>query len=214
MANHEALIYTLADPRKPERIRYVGLALRAARPYEHGKIARQRKKKTHLYDWIRSIQADGFEPLVSIVEYCTVDTVSDRERQYIEQMLADGHQLTNMTEGGITCVTALTPEARAAINVKISVGLTGCKRSAETRAKMSAAKKGQLPWNRIDDPNHIKPSKLKRITQRRAEATHRRITPTEETKEKMRQAMKRYYEKEGTREAARQRSLQQHGKSK
>lgn len=222
-------VYALADPRTPEHVRYVGLAMRASRPYDHSKIARK-GKRTYVYNWIRSIQTEGFEPLVLFLESCTKENVGERERHYINHFHSAGHPLTNMREGGLGS-HALTEEAKNDIirkisntlkghpgcnhtqeaRAKISAKLKGCVRSPETRAKMSAAKKGIPSPNKIIGP-HKKPSRLLMEAERKQNARCRRIPPTEETRKKLREAMARYYAIESNREKVRQKTLLQHQK--
>lgn len=161
-------IYALADPRTPSEMRYVGMAMHKGRPYSH--VGQARKGvKSYCYNWIRSLLADGLEPAISILEECLTDAtqkeVGQRERYYIKLLRDDGHQLTNVADGGFGGMMAgkhHTAEAKAKISLesknrrrkphsveareKMRLAKLGKKRvphSAETRLKQSLAQKGR-----------------------------------------------------------------------
>lgn len=133
-----SFIYALADPRNSNHIRYVGMAMQPKRPYEHIKVARK-GVKSHCYNWIRLLLADGIEPIITILEQCSECSiqkeVGEREKFYVKQLHAMGHELTNATGGGWGGPPSI--ESRA----KISTARKGIKFSLETRKKMSKAAK-------------------------------------------------------------------------
>ena len=124
-------IYALVDPADSRHIRYVGMAAsRFSRPFEHAKIARKTQKHSYLLHWIRSIQTEGREPSVLILEELS-EGVSRKllgfvESCYIRSLREIGHNLTNGTNGGDGGAT-----------------FTGRKHSVETRVLMSAAQRGR-----------------------------------------------------------------------
>ena len=134
-----AIVYALVDPLDSGHVRYVGMARRSKRPYDHAREARQVGASiTHKVNWIRKLQAEGREPVVLVLEELSVG-VSKKllgfvEACYIRSLTSIGHKLTNGTAGGDGLVDP-TPEIRA----KIGNAGRGRKHSDETRAKMRAA---------------------------------------------------------------------------
>lgn len=161
-------IYALADPSEPDHVRYVGMAMRDARPFDHVKEARK-GKTSYCYNWIRSLLTRNIEPIVFVIERCADDTlrsfVGERERYHIGRLRNSGHQLTNTADGGYGGMMIgkhHTDEAKAKISfesrtrvrkpfsdaarMKMRLSKLGKRRpspSAETRAKMSMTQKGR-----------------------------------------------------------------------
>lgn len=138
-------VYGLVDPQDVGHVRYVGMAMRAQRPFDHAKNARRTVKHSYLLHWIRSIQAEGREPAHLILEQLAPGTpakfVGLVERMYISSLRQIGHRLTNVTEGGWGGNDSpRSIETRA----KISAASTGRSHSAGARAKISAALKGHI----------------------------------------------------------------------
>lgn len=155
-------IYGLVDPFEPDHIRYVGMAMRERRPYEHATRAYQ-QRASHLVHWILKLHADGrnyqIRKLEELEPHTSRKFLGFVEQCYIASLRKIGHNLTNVHEGGLGGNTgAHTPEVRALISrthtgrvfspercVAISLRTTGNKSklgqkdSAETRAKKSAA---------------------------------------------------------------------------
>lgn len=167
-----SFIYALADPREAERIKYVGMSMRTDRPWDHVKATRKSKRKSHLYSWIKLLLSEGYEPAVSLIEQC-VEGISrkelgEREKYYIKRLREEGHDLTNMTEGGDgstgfkgRCHTVETRakmrkawESRTqhaqtlATRIKIGNANRGLRRSPEIIVRYSECHKGQVPWNK------------------------------------------------------------------
>lgn len=113
-------IYALDDPRTG-RTRYVGWAYDVRKRLE-AHIRRARREKTHKANWLNFLAATGLKPALRILESGT-ESWADAERRWIARYRSDGADLTNATVGG--------------------EGITGMRFSAETRAKMSAAKRGR-----------------------------------------------------------------------
>ncbi len=117
------LIYALVDPHTL-LVRYIGLSSTGMkRPRDHRNPS-QLKSRTHKTNWIRSLQALGLDyTIVVLEEVASSCAVSVAEIWWIAYGRASGWPLTNLTDGG--------------------EGVTGHKPSAETRAKMSAARRGK-----------------------------------------------------------------------
>ena len=85
-------IYGLIDPFTNE-VRYVGKSINPKRRYkEH----LNKMTNTHKSAWIKSLLKIGKEPKIEIIEECSGDNWSDREKYWISFY----GNLTNLTEGG------------------------------------------------------------------------------------------------------------------
>ena len=133
------LIYGLIDPISL-MVRYVGLSSSGMeRPKSHTQPC-LRAAATHCGAWIRSLALQGLVPLITVLEKCPKEVLSEQECWWIAFGRALGWPLTNLTNGGER--TTHTAELRA----KMSATRKGKPRkahTAETRAKMSAARKGR-----------------------------------------------------------------------
>lgn len=116
-------IYGLVDPREPRHVRYVGMAGKyASRPFQHAENARKKvDKHSHLFHWIRSLQIDGLEPGVLILEELPEGAartfVGNIEKMYILSLREIGHKLTNIAKGGDGGDTGpMSEETRKAIS--------------------------------------------------------------------------------------------------
>lgn len=99
------LIYGLIDPLEPKHIRYVGMAMKVGRSFEHAKNAKRLvSKHSYLFHWIRLLQAENREPAVLILEELSEDAtrnfVGEVEKMYITSLREIGHKLTNVSGGG------------------------------------------------------------------------------------------------------------------
>lgn len=163
-----SFIYALADPAEPDHIRYVGMAMRDARPFDHIKEAKK-GKPSYCYNWIRSLLTHQIEPIIFTIERCAADAtrsfIGERERYHIGRLRKEGHQLTNTADGGyggmmigkhhtaeakakisLESRTRIRKPFSAATRMKMRLAKLGKNRpspSNETRAKMSAAQKGR-----------------------------------------------------------------------
>lgn len=149
-------IYALVDPRTPNKIRYVGMAMQAQRPHNHVNIAKK-GVKTRVYDWIRSLLAEGYTPVIAILEECPTDAsrknVGARECYYIEHLRSEGHQLTNVAEGGHGGATRTGMKVPHSAERRVNIGLAQKGRpkfklrgrvvSAATCMKISSSRKGK-----------------------------------------------------------------------
>lgn len=133
-------IYGLYDPRT-EELRYIGKSDRPA-----GRLANQLNEhaNTHRCHWIQELRALALTPVQVILDACPPGSDWQAiERRYIAAARADGHRLTNGTDGG-DGVVGLSPEARE----RIRSTWLGRKHSAETRARLSAAQLRRTPASR------------------------------------------------------------------
>lgn len=140
------VIYVLADPRSPDKIRYVGKTTKSLRIRLTGHLhyARSTSRKSHLVSWLNALVLEGVEPLITVVDQGPGEADWEAaERHWIAWHRAQGSRLCNSTDGGegATPGYKMSPEAK----VRLSAANKGRKPSAETRAKMSTAKKGRKP---------------------------------------------------------------------
>jgi len=120
------VIYVLRDPRD-KRIRYVGVTCQLVkkRLASHINDAKFNRNKCHRTNWINSVVRDGRTPTLEIIEEVAAPhTWQDRERYWIAEYRRLGFDLCNQSSGG--------------------EGSPGVLKSAETRAKLSAASKGRM----------------------------------------------------------------------
>lgn len=130
-------IYALTDPHEAGHVRYVGMAMKPRRPYEHARNATKSTKHSHLFHWIRLLRAEGREPSILILEElppgCSRTFVGTIEQMYIDSLRRIGHRLTNVSAGGWGGNVGDEGIQKAAASNR------GKKRSDETRARMRAA---------------------------------------------------------------------------
>lgn len=96
-------IYGLYDPREPDAVRYIGFSAKPAqRLNAHIKEAQKSTSNNHRLNWIRSLLAQEVMP-----SWRSLDEISSslrdaaqREIDLISHYRADGHNLTNGTNGG------------------------------------------------------------------------------------------------------------------
>lgn len=162
-------IYALCEP-ETRTIRYVGKTLNLkARLSQH--LRKSSKETTRLGNWLRRVIRIGKTPDAIELDRVVGEDWADAERFYIRLARDIGFDLVNATDGGegssikgeehhnfgSTSFPGMenlrraqksgkdnpafgepVPEER---RVRISAGLTGIKRSEQTRSKMSAAQK-------------------------------------------------------------------------
>lgn len=133
------LVYCLVDPRFNE-VRYIGKSSYGlSRPESHGAPAKLANDRTYKARWIRELQRNGLTYAVEVLEYVQEPSeLCAAERYWIMAARANGWRLTNLTDGG--------------------EGLSGLKFSAEHRARISAANKGQqlTPEQRARFMQHVR----------------------------------------------------------
>ncbi len=110
-------IYALKDPRDGD-IRYIGRTRDERKRYQLH-VAPSQLTNSHKSRWIRQLLSLGLSPILEILEVDVPDSAAS-ERAWISRLRDSGHRLTNSTDGGD--------------------GACGMKVSAETRAKLSAAR--------------------------------------------------------------------------
>lgn len=120
-------IYALSDPRDG-KIRYVGKANILKRRLQNHLCPSQDKKNFHKAQWLKKMKRENVSPLVTIIaEVPDSEDWQSVERFWIKKLRAEGCDLTNILEGGEGGCT---------------YGHTGRSHSAETRAKISANRRG------------------------------------------------------------------------
>lgn len=131
-------IYVLKDPRTGE-IRYVGKAKNPRyRYYSHTSC----REKNHRGNWIRALNAEGFRPVLEIIDEVLETDWPSWEAAYIEFFRDAGCALVNATNGGEgRCGPGgpCTEERRQ----KVSAALKGVPKSTAHRAALSASKTGK-----------------------------------------------------------------------
>jgi group I intron endonuclease len=159
------VIYTLTCP-TINKVRYVGFSMHVEKRFrEHVRG----KDDTHCGNWIRSIKAIGFKPILTVIEHGSDETWEEREQYWIAHYRElVGDLLTNITDGGEGVWHSADTET---IKQKLRQSKLGTKHSEETKRKMSEASKG-----RIFSEEHKR---------KIGEAGKRRIV-SQETKEKLR----------------------------
>jgi hypothetical protein len=140
-------IYALYDPREPEQVRYIGQTRNGTRrPASYARAGRwncTKKSQTHLFHWIRKIQSEGTDPAWKIIKECTADELDHWETTLIAEHRANGHPLTNMTDGGEGGGAMKGRKHSPETIAKMRAAQLGKHHTPEARAKMSAAKKGR-----------------------------------------------------------------------
>ena len=134
-------IYGLIDP-ETGFLRYVGQTTKSIKERfsRHIYTATYEKRKTHCYDWIRSLLKRGLRPQVWVIQTGLLDKneLDFAERAWIKYFReTQGLPLTNHTDGAATGV--YDERTRR----KISESKTGSKHSQETRQRMSEAHRGE-----------------------------------------------------------------------
>lgn len=138
------VVYTLADSRKPEDVRYVGLTKDAgARLTKHRKP--QASDKSHRANWVRSVIRDGGDIVLSVIKRgLSEEHVKTEEVASIEEYRTAGYRLVNGTDGGDGMLNP-TPELRAKLSAAVKASMT-----SEVREKMSTASRGKKK-----SPEHV-----------------------------------------------------------
>jgi hypothetical protein len=116
-------IYSLIDDRFPDVFRYVGKTSKtlAHRLYHH-RYRLAADSNLHKARWIMRVEEAGGKVLAILLEECDDVIHSEREIYWISRLRADGHPLTNMTDGGEGGVPSVE------VREKISTALRGRKR--------------------------------------------------------------------------------------
>lgn len=139
-----AYIYTLSDPRFPDKIRYVGKTNNPhCRLRQHISTSLRDVKDKPKDNWIKKILNEGHKPVMNIIEtihYEKEEEWAESEIKWIKHYKECGHQLTNLSKGGI----GLKGFKFSKKSVRSrSEALKGHLVSQETRNKISEANKGK-----------------------------------------------------------------------
>ena len=153
-----AYIYALLDPRTDE-VRYIGWSRNPqARLHKH--VSDSVKRSTHCHNWVARLLADGYRPLMQIIEETDLASYAERERFWIAFYRSSGARLTNHSDGGdgmpghhhtddtkrrmseYAKAIGRRPLRTPEIIERIRQKMTGRKDSFEVRIKKSAARKG------------------------------------------------------------------------
>jgi hypothetical protein len=115
-------IYGLIDPCSGE-LRYVGKSVDSAEGRLSDHLSESRRGyRTHRHNWLRQLLAAGLKPDIEVLEtHETAEALVEAERHFIAYFRSVGCRLTNATDGG--------------------EGMLGFKHSAESRRRISDAKK-------------------------------------------------------------------------
>jgi len=157
------LVYALVDPRTL-LVRYVGKSsCGLKRPRYH----KSSKRHSYCMNWVRSLQAAGFEYSIVVLEECTLETLSSSERWWIAYGRVCGWPLTNLTDGGEGAVGLVkTPEHRAKLGIAMAarmarpeirerfMGDNSPTRRPEVRAKIGAHSKARWASPEARDKVH------------------------------------------------------------
>ena len=146
-------IYGLYDPDDENQVRYVGYTHFSPeqRIIDHVTGAKKFVSRTHKQKWIRKLLRKGIRPAFKILEITTAKDWKKREQYWIKELRAQGHRLTNSTEGGEGLINP-SKDVRERISKKVSAGLVGNQRrkgkqhSPETIAKFVATRKTSKKW--------------------------------------------------------------------
>ena len=96
-----AKIYALVDARNPEHLRYIGKTVHSIERRLYWHLYRQPSTKNlHKRRWIVKVQDTGGDVVAVLLEECLDELQDEREMFWIAKAKADGHRLTNMTDGG------------------------------------------------------------------------------------------------------------------
>lgn len=133
-------IYTLADPRTPNDIRYVGFTTKSLheRKRRHVNTARNKVNSNyHTLTWLRTLLNIQLKPEIDLIDCCNLTDRTWKEQYWISQLKAWGFDLVNATEGGDGNIN---PSLE--IREKIRKKKLGTKTSDSTKEKLSIRNSG------------------------------------------------------------------------
>lgn len=132
-----AKIYALVDSRYPADYRYIGKTIHSLERRLYFHVYRQRSEiNLHKKRWICKVQNEGGTIVPVLLEECPDDLQNEREIFWIASCRANGHRLTNMSDGG---EGGFNPCSE--VREKIRAALTGRKRPQHVCDAVSAAAK-------------------------------------------------------------------------
>lgn len=154
-------IYALADPDKPQMIRYIGKTKKTLSDRLSHHLWYMRRKNTPKNAWLKKLRREGKRPAMWPIEICTPDNWEERERFWI-RLFRNLPGLLNLTEGGDSGPDMtgyrFTPEQRAKVskalkgrkctpeaiaNSRRALIASGWRPNAEQRRKLGLAHKGK-----------------------------------------------------------------------
>jgi len=132
-------IYTLSDPRTGD-VRYIGKANNPKKRFYSHKA--EKNTRTRKYFWIRSLQRQGLEPIIDVLEEFPEESGDTlwpaAETYWIAMFKFWGYKLTNHDSGGNSGFQKNEITRR-----KIAIAKTGVKITEETREKMRLSHVGK-----------------------------------------------------------------------
>ena len=132
-------IYGLLDPRD-KKIKYVGKSVEPrGRVVAHRNGTATNHCNANFRSWMSELKSADLWPRTLILEAVPLSAWEEAERKWIAYVRSIGHPLTNVSNGG----AGLEEHRNSAID-RMRAASLGIKRSAETRAKISAAHKGRI----------------------------------------------------------------------
>jgi hypothetical protein len=171
-------LYTLCTPETGE-VRYVGITIleRPRDRFRQHMHQANKGTKSHLYNWIRSLHVEpDFKVIAQASSY---DELKQMEIATIKEMKVQGLPLTNQTEGGDGTLGFSRRGKKSYIP------------SQETKDRIAQTLKGQG----AGENNPFYGKKHSEETRKRMSEKRKVRITTAETKEKMRQAQLRRYNK-------------------
>lgn len=134
-------IYLLVDPFTMQ-VRYVGQTVQSPAKRLNGHLHSGKRSNPHLWRWVEKVVREGGKPIMRVVETgidCR-DLLDALEREWVVYAHAYGWKILNAGPGGSgNRGKTLSAETRA----KMSAARKGRPMSAQTKAKISAAKSGK-----------------------------------------------------------------------
>lgn len=130
------VVYTLADSRAPDEVRYVGITCNPTKRLRDHK-GDAKRHRNHRANWIRSVLSAGGDIVLAIIR----NNLSAEEAKLVEiSVIAEyrlrGTKLVNGTDGGDGL---LNPS----LEVREKIGLASRNMSDERRAKIGAGNRGK-----------------------------------------------------------------------
>lgn len=132
------IVYGLIDPRDGS-LRYVGKSTSGLhRARQHARPFALKNEFTHKANWVRSLVAAGLTPEIEVLEEAVREVLADAEHFWIAYFRGLGCDLTNLTDGGDgTLGWKPSDEVKSKISAATKGRGRGVPKSAEHRAKIA-----------------------------------------------------------------------------